>query len=58
MTNINNDLLFEFAENVDVTLWMIYYKQQIVKNQKRVINFEVQIVKRQIIERRKLVMLR
>ena len=39
MSNINNDLLFEFAENVNVILWMIYYKQQIVKNQKRMINF-------------------
>ena len=34
---------------------MIYYKQQIVKNQKRMINLETQIVERQIIERRKFV---
>ena len=54
MSNINNALFFKSAENVNVTLWMIYYKQQIVKNQKKMINLEVQIVERQIIERRKL----
>ena len=55
MSNINNDLLFEFAENVDVILWMIYYKQQIVKNQKKMINLEIQIVERQFVERQKFV---
>ena len=55
MSNINKNLLLEFAEDVDVILWMIYYKQQIVKSQKRMINFEAQIVERQIIERREFV---
>ena len=46
MSNIDNDLLFESVIDVDVILWMIYYKQQIVKNQKRMINLEIQIVER------------
>ena len=51
MSNINNDLFFEYVINVNVILWMIYYKQQIVKNQKKIINFEIKIVERQIVER-------
>ena len=46
MSNINNDLLFEFVENVDVTFWMTYYKQQIEKNHKKMIKFEVRNVER------------
>ena len=34
---------------------MIYYKQQIVKNQKKMINLEIQIVERQFVERREFV---
>ena len=55
MSNINNDLLLEFAEDADVILWVIYYKQQIVENQKRVINLEAQIAERQSAERQKFV---
>ena len=55
MSNTNNDLLFESVEDADVTLWMIYYKQQIVESQKRMINLEAQIVERQFAERQKLV---
>ena len=55
MSSTNNDLLFESVEDADVTLWMIYYKQQIVKNQKKMINLEAQIAERQSAERQKLV---
>ena len=55
MSSTNNDLLLESAEDADVTLWVIYYKQQIVESQKRMINLEAQIAERQIIERRELV---
>ena len=46
MSNIDNDLLFVSAENADVTLWMIYYKQQIEKNQKKMIRLEARNVER------------
>ena len=53
MSNTNNDLLSEPAEGADVALWMTYYKQQIVENQKRVTNLEAQTAERQTTERRK-----
>ena len=46
MSSTDNDLLLVFAEDVDVILWMIYYKQQIEENQKRMIRFEARNVER------------
>ena len=46
MSSIDNDLLLVFAEDVDVVLWMIYYKQQIEEDQKRMIRLEARNVER------------
>ena len=46
MSNIDNDLFFEFVENVDVIFWITYYKQQIEKNYKKIIKFEIRNVER------------
>ena len=46
MSSFYNDLFFQFVENVDLFFWLIYYKQQIEKNYKKKIKFQVRIVKR------------
>ena len=39
-------MLFELIENINAIFWIIHYKQQIEKNQKKMIKFEIRNVER------------
>ena len=46
MSNSDNDLLSESVENADVSLWLIYYKQQIEESHKKEIRLQARNVER------------